>query len=372
MSNSHPVVLLRQKVDLEEDELDAVVSRVTILEDACTSNLENSNVSQITLLKGRAGALESTRATIIALNGVKATADKAESDVSALELDKVDVNTTAIGANESAISENKSAIALKASQDALDTQTGRINGHDTSFNALSLELDTKATKVALTDLSSNFHATKTEYGHTKETVASHQRSINSMQQQIDTDTNKLAEEYYNIEQIDATNTANTSRFNALDISVNLLRTDLTAAENKGGNNGILIHKNIQDISGLSGTVNENEQKQIDGDEVLKLRIDGHDASLNLLRQHVDEWDVLSKTEKANLAEVFQNMHKNWFAARSVATQNLQKDTDNELALAGIISGAHEKFTINGNKFSVSQSGYYSISADITSVFAGEV
>ena len=129
---------------------------------------------------------------------------------------------------------------------------------------------------------------------------------------------------------------------------------------------------IWNPAGLSQTVNENEQKQIDDDKVLKDIIDGHDVSLNLLRQDVNEWDVLSKTEKANLAEVFQNMHKNWFAARSEATQNLQKDTDNELALAGIISGAHEKFTINGNKFSVSKSGYYSISADITSVFAGEV
>ena len=93
----------------------------------------------------------------------------------------------------------------------------------------------------------------------------------------------------------------------------------------------------------------------------------NDHQLDLVAQLVD---VLSKTDKANLAEVFKNMHKNWFAARSVATQNLVQNTHNELALAGIISGAHEKFTINGNKFSVSESGYYSVSADITSVYAG--
>jgi hypothetical protein len=372
MSNSHPVVLLRQKVDLEEGELDAVVTRVKNLEDACTSNLENSNVSRIIDLEEQTQALENSRATITALDGVKETAEKAASDLSTLELNQVGPNAAEIALNKTNISTNSANIGLNATKEELKTQKERIDGHATDLSNVSTELDTKASNADFQDLSTNYAATAADFAIHKGIIQGNGSSISALNQRVKADEDNLAENYYTQTEIDATNTANTSRFNALDISVNLLRTDLTAAENKGGNNGILIHKNIQDISGLSGTVNENEQKQIDGDEVLKLRIDGHDASLNLLRQHVDEWDVLSKTEKANLAEVFQNMHKNWFAARSVATQNLQKDTDNELALAGIISGAHEKFTINGNKFSVSQSGYYSISADITSVFAGEV
>ena len=179
MSNSHPVVLLGKKVDAEEGELDAIVIRVGDLEDACTSNLENSNVSRITDLEGRTDDLESSRATTLALNGVKTTAENAASDVSTLEITKVNINTESIGTNASAIAENKGFIALKASQTDLDTQTGRINGHDASFNALSLELDTKATEVAFQGLSGEYHATKTEYGQTKTTVSNHTSSINS-------------------------------------------------------------------------------------------------------------------------------------------------------------------------------------------------
>ena len=145
MSNSHPVVLLRQKVDLEEGELDSIENRVIGLEDACTSNAAESNVSRITLLEGRAGALESSRATIVDLSGVKTTAENAAAAVSALESDKVNVNTESIGTNASAISQNKGLIALKASNDELRLQKERIDGHAIDLNNVSTELDTKAT-----------------------------------------------------------------------------------------------------------------------------------------------------------------------------------------------------------------------------------
>ena len=371
MPNSHPVVQLRNDVDTEAGALDNVEIKVAQLEHKCTKvTNEDSNVSQITLLKGRADNLEISRATKDALASVNTTAVNAAAAVSALELQKVNVNETAIGENAGLIGTNTTNIALKASKTDLDEQTGRINGHDASLNALSLELDTKATKVALSDLSSNFHATKTEYGHTKTTVESHQRSINSIQQQIDGDVANLAENYYTQTENDITDAANNARFGALDVSVNLLRTDVTAAENKGLDNRTLIDQNDERIGNLSDTVTANKALQISKNTEIDASFNAHDVSLNALRQDVDEWDVLSKTEKASLAEVFRNMHKNWFAARSVATQNLVQNTDNELALADIISGAHEKFTINGNKFSVSESGYYSVSADITSVYAG--
>ena len=340
MSNSHPVVLLRQKVDLEEGELDSIENRVIGLEDACTSNAAESNVSRITLLEGRAGALESSRATIVDLSGVKTTAENAAAAVSALELNKVNPNAAQIALNETNIQTNKINIGLNATKEELKTKKDRIDDHDTSFNALSAELDTKASDADFQDLSTNYAATAADFATHKGIIVGNGSSISALNKRIEADETKLAEEYYTQTQINATNTANTIRFDALDVSVNGLRTDVGAAQTKGAGNRALIDKNIQDISGLSQTVNENEQKQIDDDEVLKVRIDGHDASLNLLRQDVNEWDVLSKTEKANLAEVFQNMHKNWFAARSEATQNLQKDTDNELALAAIVTGRH--------------------------------
>ena len=244
MSNSHPVVLLRQKVDLEEDELDAVLTRVEGLEDACTSNAQESNVSRITILEGRTDALTSSRATITALNGVKTTAEKAESDVSALESNKVNPNAAQIDLNESNIRTNSINIGLNATKEELKTQKDRIDDHATDLSNVSTELDTKTSDAAFQDLSANYAATAADFVTHKGIIVGNGSSISALNKRIEADETKLAEEYYTQTQINATNSANTIRFDALDVSVNGLRTDVTAAQDKGAGNRTLIDTNI--------------------------------------------------------------------------------------------------------------------------------